>query len=116
MKFLALATQLAIVLTAVLLSTSVHAAAPSVPSAIDRFVAKIFPQASHYHWIVNNTQTETDQEMIVDINTFVTNNDKDHSLTESRFLLLVLNGEVLAAQKIPLGANVDCGKDKDTEI
>lgn len=92
----------------------IHAAPPSVPSAIDQFVAKIFPEAIHYHWVVNNTQTETSQEMIVDINTFVTKKGSDAEPIENRFLLLVLNGEVMAAQKIPLGSDVDCGK--DTEI
>ncbi len=99
-----------------LLATPIQAAPPSTPLAIDQFVAKIFPEAIHYHWVVNNAQTETTHEMVVDINTFVTENGSDDKPIESRFLLLVMNGKVMAAQKIPLGSVVDCGKDTDTEI
>ena len=97
----------------ILLASPVLATPPSVPSAIDQFVAKVFPKARHYHWVVNNTQKETDLEMILDINTFVTIEGDDDSapMVENRFLLLVLNGKVMAAQKIPLGSEVDCGKD-----
>jgi len=97
-----------------LLALPVQAAPPEMPSAIDQFVAKIFPEASHYFWVVNDTQSETKQEMIVDINTFVTNKGSDQTPIENRFLLLVLNGKVISAHKIPLGAKVDCSK--DTEI
>jgi len=97
-----------------LLALPVQAAPPEVPSAIDQFVAKAFPDASHYFWVVNDTQTETKNEMIVDINTFVTKKGRDKTPIENRFLLLVLNGEVISAHRIPLGAKVDCSK--DTEI
>ena len=89
---------------------------PSIPSVIEQFVSKIFPDASYHHWVVNNTQTETDTEMIVDVNTFtfMATKGSEKNLTENRFLLLVLDGQIRGAQKIPLGAEVDCGK--DTEI
>ena len=105
---------LSIMTLTTLLASPALGTPPSVPSAIDQFVAKIFPKASHYHWVVNDTQTETKHEMIVDINTFVTEKGSDTTPIENRFLLLVLDGEVKAAQKIPLGSHVDCGK--DTEI
>ncbi|MDT7044192.1 hypothetical protein [Candidatus Nitronereus thalassa] len=98
----------------VILANPIHSAPPSLPSAIDQFVAKIFPLASHYHWVVNNAQKETSQEMILDINTFVTKKETGDTPIENRFLLLVMDGEVRAAQKIPLDSTVDCGK--DTEI
>ena len=97
----------------VFLANPIQAAPPSVPSAIDQFVAKIFPKASHYHWVVNNAQKETSHEMILDINTFVSKNDMDDNHIENRFLLLILDGKVMAAQKIPLGSLVDCGKDAE---
>lgn len=97
-----------------LLAGPVQATPPGESSAIDQFVAKIFPKASHYFWVVNDTQIETKQEMIVDINTFVTNKGSDNTPIENRFLLLVLNREVISAHRIPLGAKVDCSK--DTEI
>lgn len=107
---------LSILVLSVAIASPAQATPHSVPSAIDRFVAKIFPKAKHYHWVVNNSLKENEQEMIVDINTFVTNEgQEDAAPIENRFLLLVLNGEVFAAQKIPLNSNVDCGKE-ETEI
>lgn len=97
-----------------LLASPIQASPPSIPSAIDQFVAKIFPEAIHYYWVVNNTQKETSNEMVIDLNTFVTKKGSGDNHIENRFLLLILNGEVMAAQKIPLGSKVDCGK--DTEI
>ena len=87
-----------------------------VPLVIDQFVSSIFPDASYRHWVVNDAQAETDAEMIIDVNTFTlaTIKGSDKSLKENRFLLLVLDGHIRGAQKIPLGTEVDCGK--DTEI
>jgi hypothetical protein len=39
----------------------------------------------------------------------------DKTLTESRFLLLVVEGELMATQKIPLDANVDCSSEEEEE-
>ena len=104
-----------LILTTVL-AAPIQTLPPSVPSVIDQFVSKIFPEANYRHWVVNNAQTETDSEMIIDLNTFtfVAAKGSEKSLTENRFLLLVLDGHIRGAQKIPLGAEVDCGK--DTEI
>lgn len=97
-----------------LLASPIQASLPSIPSAIDKFIANVFPEASHYHWVVNNAQKETSHEMVLDINTFVTKKNTGDNHIENRFLLLIMDGAVIAAQKIPLGSNVDCGK--DTEI
>lgn len=104
-----------LILTTVL-AAPIQTLPPSVPSVIDQFVSKIFPEANYRHWVVNNAQTETDREMIIDLNTFtfVAAKGSEKSLTENRFLLLVLDGQIQGAHKIPLGAKVDCGK--DTEI
>ncbi len=88
-----------------------QASTSGVSTAIESFVAKLFPKASHYFWIVNDTKSDTQREMIVDINTVVTNKVGDPP-TQNRFLLLLVNGQVLAAQSIPLGANVDCGDEE----
>ncbi len=90
-------------------STSAH---PSISTAIDRFVSNLYPKGSHYFWVINNTTTESPEEMIVDLNTSVRNLPEE-APTESRFLLLVVEGELLAAQKIPLNANVDCQSDEE---
>ena len=81
------------------------------PITIDHFVANLFPEANHYSWIVNAAQEETQREIIVDLNTFVTQKEGEPPV-ENRFLLLFLDGKILAAQNIPLNAIVDCGPDE----
>lgn len=83
-----------------------------MPITIDHFVAKIFPEANHYSWIVNAAQEETQREIIIDLNTFVTQKEGEPPV-ENRFLLLFLDGKILAAQNIPLNAIVDCGPDEE---
>ena len=82
-----------------------------MPITIDHFVAKLFPEASHYFWVVNDSQEETPRETIIDINTFVMQKD-DSTPTENRFLLLIHDGQILGAQNIPLNAIVDCAPDE----
>ena len=103
---------LLLTLTLVLFSSTSTSAYPSISTAIDRFVSTLYPKGSHYFWVINNTTTESPEEMIVDLNTSVRNLPDDEP-TESRFLLLVVEGELLAAQKIPLNANVDCQSDEE---
>ena len=92
------------------ISTGTSSAVTSI--TIDHFVATLFPEASHYFWVVNDSKKETQREMIVDINTFVTQKE-GATPTEDRFLLLILDGQVFAAQNIPLNAIVDCGTDEE---
>jgi len=93
-------------------SSTITSAHPSISTAIDRFVSSLYPKGSHYFWVINNTTMESREEIIIDINTIIRNLPED-TLTESRFLLLVVEGELFAAQKIPLDANVDCrGEDE----
>ncbi len=94
------------------LAISASTSSPVAPSVINNFVADLFPKASRYFWVVNATQKDTQREMIVDINTVVTPKESDTPV-ESRFLLLIIDGEVFAAQTIPLNATVDCGKGED---
>ena len=94
------------------LSAPVQAAVPGIPATIDRFVAKLFPNAKHYFWVINNTQAATETEMIVDLNAFVTDTNEGPSI-ENRYLILIMNGQILGAQHIPLDSNVDCGKDEE---
>lgn len=90
-------------------STSAH---PSISTAIDLFVSNLYPKGSHYFWVINNTTTESPEEIIVDLNTSVRNLPEE-APTESRFLLLVVEGELFAAQKVPLDANVNCRSDEE---
>lgn len=95
-----------------MLATPVQAAVPGIPTAIDQFIANLFPKASHYFWVINNAKTETKTEMIVDLNAIVTAKNDGPSI-ENRYLLLIMDGKILAAQHIPLDSNVDCGKDEE---
>lgn len=81
-------------------------------SSIDNFVSRLYPKGSPYFWVINNTTTESSQEMIVDILTTLKNHSNE-TQDESRFLLLVINGEIFAAQKIPLDAEVDCENEEE---
>ncbi len=93
-------------------SISTGTSSAVMPITIDHFVANLFPEASHYFWVVNDSKKETQREIIVDINTFVTQKE-GATLTENRFLLLILDGQIFAAQNIPLNATVDCGPDEE---
>ena len=104
--------KLILVLSLVLFSSTSISASPSISTAIDRFVSNLYPKGSHYFWVINNTSKESAEEMIVDLNTSVRNLPEDEP-TESRFLLLVVGGELRAVQKIPLNANVDCQSDEE---
>ena len=93
-------------------SISTGTSSAVMPITIDHFVANLFPEASHYSWIVNAAQRETRREIIVDLNTFVMQKEGEPPV-ENRFLLLFLDGKILAAQNIPLNAIVDCGPDEE---
>lgn len=83
-----------------------------VSTTIDGFVSQLYPKGSHYFWIINDVTNESSQEMIIDVLTtrrFITNSQTE----ESRFLLLIIQGKLFAAQKIPLGAEVDCGNEEE---
>ncbi|PJA78193.1 MAG: hypothetical protein CO149_05365 [Nitrospirae bacterium CG_4_9_14_3_um_filter_51_5] len=95
-----------------LFSSSSSSAHSSISTAIDRFVFTLYPEGSHYFWVINNTTRESPEEIIVDLNASVRNLPEE-TLTESRFLLLVVEGKVFAAQKIPLDAKVDCRSEED---
>jgi len=84
----------------------------SIATTIDRFVSTLYPKGSRYFWVINNTTTQSKEEIIIDINASL-RNLSDKTLTETRFLLLVVQGELMAAQKIPLDANVDCRSEEE---
>jgi hypothetical protein len=84
----------------------------SIATTIDRFVSTLYPKGSRYFWVINNTSTQSQEEIIIDINASL-RNLPDKTLTESRFLLLVVEGELMATQKIPLDANVDCSSEEE---
>ena len=84
---------------------------PSISKAIDLFVSQLYPEGSHYFWVINDTTKESSNEMVVDIKTNL-QGDKDQEANQHRFLLLVVKGELFATQKIPLGAKVNCKQEE----
>jgi len=74
---------------------------------IEGFVERQFPGAQSHFWVLNSTQWQTENEVVVDLNTVVVGGSSQ-SPTESRFLLLIVEGKLAASQNIPLDANTDC--------
>jgi hypothetical protein len=91
----------------VLVSVPAPADTGDLSRVIEGFMAKQFPEARSHLWVVNGTQWQAENEIVVDVNTFVVQRS-DHQPTESRFLLLIVGGELAAAQNIPLDAQTDC--------
>jgi hypothetical protein len=98
----------------IMLSCFVGALSPGGSSAdtgdvgaiIESFVAKQFPDAASHFWVVNETQWDGD-EMIVDVAAVVTNRRQSET-TASRFLLLIVAGNLKGSQSIPLDAATEC--------
>lgn len=74
---------------------------------IEGFMATQFPEARSHFWVVNGTEWQAENEMVVDLNTVVLTR-ASQTPTESRFLLLIVEGKVAAAQNIPLDHGADC--------
>ncbi len=82
-----------------------------IGTIIEGFVAKQFPDAASHFWVVNDTQWDGD-EMIVDMNAIVTDRGQTPP-TESRFLLLIVEGRLQGIQNIPLDAPAECQKEQE---
>lgn len=103
----------------VLLAGLTFAAAPAyamtdpgdIGTLIEGFVTRQFPDAASHFWIVNETQWDGD-EMIVDMNAIVTER-RQASPTESRFLLLIVEGQLKGIQSIPLDTAAECQKEQE---
>ena len=76
-------------------------------AVIEGFVAKQFPSATNHFWVVNGTQWQSQTEMVVDVNTVTLEPTGDRP-AENRFLLLIVEGRLAAAQSIPLDSQPDC--------
>ena len=83
-----------------------------VSTEIDDFVSNIYPKGSHYFWIINDSKAETQHELIVDLNTAVQDRIGEE-YGKGRFLLLLVDGKLMAAQRIPLGAKVNCKNEEE---
>jgi hypothetical protein len=99
----------------ILLGTLIWAAAATSPalastgdigSIVEKFVVRQFPDAASHYWVINETQWDGD-EMIVDVQAVVKER-RDTEPTLSRFLLLIVAGELKGSQNVPLEPAEDC--------
>src|SRR5215475_4920602 len=82
-----------------------------IGTIIEKFVVRQFPDAASHYWVINETQWDGD-EMIVDVHTIV----KERRNTEptlSRFLLLIVAGELKGSQNVPLEPGADCRTEEE---
>ena len=77
-----------------------------IGSIVETFVVRQFPDAASHYWVINETQWDGD-EMIVDLQTIVTER-RDAEPTLSRFLVLIVAGELKGSQNVPLEPAADC--------
>ena len=82
-----------------------------VSAIIESFVTNQFPDAARHFWVVNETQWDGD-EMIVDVAAVVTNGLQGEP-TASRFLLLIVAGNLKGSQSIPLDASTECKQEQE---
>lgn len=82
-----------------------------IGTIIESFVTKQFPDATNHFWVVNETQWDGD-EMVVDVAAIITDR-RQMEPTASRFLLLIVAGNLKASQSIPLDAATECKQEQE---
>lgn len=88
------------------LHTETQASTGDIGTIVEKFIVRQFPDAASHYWVINETQWEGD-EMIVDVQAVVKER-RDTEPTLSRFLLLIVAGELKASQNVPLEPGADC--------
>jgi hypothetical protein len=83
-----------------------QASTGDIGSIVEKFVVRQFPDAASHYWVINETQWDGD-EMIVDVQAIVKER-RDTEPTLSRFLLLIVAGELKGSQNVPLEPAADC--------
>lgn len=78
---------------------------------IEGFVTRHFPDATSHLWVVNDTQWDGD-EMVVDVLTYVVEKQSPATI-ENRYLLLIVEGKLTAAQRIPLNTGPECQPEEE---
>jgi hypothetical protein len=88
------------------LQTGTQASTGDIGTIVEKFIVRQFPDAASHYWVINETQWDGD-EMIVDVQAVV-KEGRDTEPTLSRFLLLIVAGELKASQNVPLEPGADC--------
>ena len=89
-----------------LFTSPIMASTGDIGTIVEKFVVRQFPDAASHYWVINKTQWDGD-EMVVDLQTVVTEH-RDTEQTLSRFLLLIVAGELKGSQNVPLEPEADC--------
>lgn len=89
------------------LTTPLYAGTGNLSVVIEQFVASQFPASKSHFWVVNETHWQTDNEVVVDVNTVVLKKAGE-TPTANRYLLLIVDDKLAASQNIPLDTTVDC--------
>jgi len=87
-------------------ASQAFASTGDIGTIVEKFVVRQFPDAASHYWVINETQWDGD-EMILDVQTVVTER-RDTEPTLSRFLLLIVAGELKGSQNVPLEPEADC--------
>lgn len=98
-------------LAGIFFPSQIIAGTDDVGVIIESFVTKQFPEASSHFWVVNETQWDGD-EMVVDVAAIVTDRQRPEP-TASRFLLLIVAGNLKGSQSIPLDAATECKPEQE---
>jgi hypothetical protein len=93
-----------------LFSPLTMASTGDIGTIVERFVTRQFPDAASHYWVINKTQWDGD-EMILDLQTIVTER-RNTEPTLSRFLLLIVAGELKGSQNVPLEPEADCSPEE----
>ena len=101
---------LAVLLLCLAAPVPAQASSGDLGMIIENFVIRHFPEATSHVWIVNGTQWDGD-EMVVDVQTIVMEKQVPTPI-ENRYLLLIKEGILAAAQRVPLDDSTDCQKDE----
>ena len=91
--------------------TGVQPNSGDIPRVIESFISQQFPAAQSHFWVLNKADWGTPEEVVLDLNAVIVT-DKNQKPTEQRFLLLVVRGQIMGMQNIPLGANAVCQPDE----
>ena len=87
-----------------------YASTSELGTIIEDFVTHHFPDATSHLWVVNDTQWDGD-EMVVDVHTIVVEKMLPVPI-ENRYLLLIREGKLAAAQRIPIEDGADCQREE----
>jgi hypothetical protein len=88
------------------LPAAIRASTGDIGTIVEKFIVHQFPDAASHYWVINQTQWDGD-EMIVDVQAFVKERP-DTEPTLSRYLLLIVAGEIKGSQNVPLDPEADC--------